>query len=135
MTHLPIFTEPNSSALGKTQPPAGCSNGPDALPLLPAHRDRPPLGTLETAQGDTEDGQRAGVTVSEPVGDLVGARTGPSKGVPTPPLPAQSRTPPLTEDTDCPLCHGEGEVPVNPSWPDPQGETSVRCDCQRQEAA
>jgi DnaJ-class molecular chaperone len=30
----------------------------------------------------------------------------------------------------CPRCHGDGEIAINPGWPDPQCETSARCpDC------
>lgn len=31
---------------------------------------------------------------------------------------------------DCPACHGDGTIPINPAWPDPQGATDVLCvDC------
>jgi hypothetical protein len=29
---------------------------------------------------------------------------------------------------DCPTCHGDGTVTVNPAYPDPQGAIDVRCD-------
>jgi DnaJ-class molecular chaperone len=29
---------------------------------------------------------------------------------------------------DCPVCHGDGTVTVNPAYPDPQGAIDVRCD-------
>lgn len=34
----------------------------------------------------------------------------------------------FTDHLDCMRCHGDGEVSVNPGWPDPQCEDSVRCE-------
>lgn len=33
----------------------------------------------------------------------------------------------LQEAVGCSRCHGEGEIPVNPGYPDPQTETTATC--------
>ena len=36
----------------------------------------------------------------------------------------------MSQIVDCPECHGDGVVPVNPSYPDPQGAFDAPCvDC------
>lgn len=34
----------------------------------------------------------------------------------------------MAAPVDCPTCHGDGTVTVNPAYPDPQGAIDVRCD-------